>query len=125
MVRVYQEDHASGQRLFEESVELRQRTVGPAHPDTLKARNGLAITLSGQGLWDEAEATHRDIIEIKEAGLGPAHPSTLDSMYNLALLLKHRGRYEESEDLFVDAIARGRSSTLPEAHWRFAPLISM
>ena len=55
-------------------MSLRQRVLGPEHPDTLTSRYNLALALAHQEKWREA----RVVAEVAEAGfrwvLGDGHP---------------------------------------------------
>ena len=42
-------------------LEVRQRVLGPEHPDTLLSMNNLALAMESQGKAAEAEALHRQV----------------------------------------------------------------
>ena len=46
--------------------------------------NNLALVLSDQGKYEEAEEMHRQTLGLSETVLGKEHPDTLTSMNNLA-----------------------------------------
>ena len=41
------------------------------HPDTLQSMNNLAVSLSEQGKYAEAEAMHQQTLQLRETVLGP------------------------------------------------------
>jgi tetratricopeptide (TPR) repeat protein len=59
----------------------------------------LALVLSGQEKYEEAEEVHRQTLKLREKVLGKEHPSTLSSMSNLALVLRDQGNYKEAEEM--------------------------
>jgi hypothetical protein len=62
-----------------------------SNPSTLTSINYLALVLSDQDKYGQAEEIHRQELRLTETVLGKEHPSTLTSMDNLALVLKGRG----------------------------------
>ncbi|MBX9584707.1 MAG: tetratricopeptide repeat protein, partial [Gemmataceae bacterium] len=87
------------------AVELRERTDGPDHPNTLDSVNCLAVLLAARGDHRAAEPLHRRALAGREAALGPDHPDTLRSVKNLAVLLRTRGDLEAAEPLLRRALA--------------------
>src|SRR5438552_4048893 len=78
-------------------VEVRSQVLGPEHPDTLRSRNRLAVTLWRQAKFMEAEADFRKLIKLEEKAIGPEHPNTLSSRHRLAAVLYREGKYAEAE----------------------------
>jgi tetratricopeptide (TPR) repeat protein len=60
-----------------------EKMLGKEYPDTLTSINNLALVLSSQGKYDEAERIHRQALALRETVLGKEHPNTLTSMNNL------------------------------------------
>jgi hypothetical protein len=58
--------------------------------------NNLALVLSEQEQYSEAEALHRQTLELYKRILGEQHPSTLISINNLASVLKAQGKHEKA-----------------------------
>jgi hypothetical protein len=73
-------------RLVEQVVEVRRRTLGEEHPDTLRSMHGLSIRFSEVGRRPEALQLAEQVVETHRRTLGEEHPDTLSSMHNLALL---------------------------------------
>src|SRR5437762_585064 len=61
--------------------------------------NNLAVVLSDQGRYEQAEEMHRQALALKERVLGKEHPDTLTSMSNLAGVLSGQGKYEQAVEL--------------------------
>ena len=65
--------------LYERVLADRERELGSEHPDTLAARNNLALAYQTAGRTDEAIALHEQALADRERVLGPDHPGTLNS----------------------------------------------
>jgi len=67
---------AEAEPLFRKALEIRERVLGPDHPDTATSYNNVAFNLNAQGRAAEAELLFRKALEIRERVLGPDHPDT-------------------------------------------------
>jgi serine/threonine protein kinase/tetratricopeptide (TPR) repeat protein len=90
------------------AVELRRAALGDEHPDTLVARNNLALALDELGESTDAEREHRAILDARRRALGDDHVDTLTSLNNLACTLDDQGRWDASEPLHREALDRRR-----------------
>ena len=63
---------------------LRERVLGPEHPDTLTTRNNLAAWRGEAGDAAGAVAAFAELLPLRERVLGPEHPDTLATRHNLA-----------------------------------------
>ncbi|MER7997481.1 FxSxx-COOH system tetratricopeptide repeat protein [Streptomyces sp. NPDC095613] len=94
--------HARG-RLREAIGQLREiadeelQRSGPAHPDTITARNSLGVALKDFGKLEEAAAVYREGLR----GAGAKHlddqPLILTLRHNLAVVLRIQGNLDEAE----------------------------
>ena len=76
--------YAAARDLQRRVLEVRERVLGPEHPETLDARGILA---SWTGLAGDAAAARDQLaalLPVYERVLGPEHPETLDARSNLA-----------------------------------------
>jgi tetratricopeptide (TPR) repeat protein len=64
----------------------------------------IAISLSQQGKYAEAEAMDWQALQLQETVLGKDHPDTLASMNNLAESLRQQGKYAEAEAMHRQAL---------------------
>jgi len=88
------------------ALELRQRKLGPDHPDTFGTMNSLAVLYWVQGRYDEAEPLFKATLDARKRVLGPNDPATLASMHNLATLYNNRGLYDKAEPLFLETLEK-------------------
>jgi non-specific serine/threonine protein kinase/serine/threonine-protein kinase len=91
------------------ALAIRERALGPDHPDTLAAVFVLASAEKVLGHYPEAEALHRRAWIGRERVLGSDHPDTLASQAALSMHLFDLDRRAEGELLmrrFVEQAAR-------------------
>ena len=92
--------YAEAEPLYRRSLEIKEKQLGPDHPDVAGSLNNLAILYADQGRYAEAEPLYRRSLKIREAKLGPDHPDVAASLNNLAILYQSQGRYAEAEPLY-------------------------
>ena len=78
---------AEGRALMRQSLEHRERSLGPDNPATLLARSNFSHALLESGEVDEAEAMMRVTLAKAEAALGGDHPLTTSVRDGLESLL--------------------------------------
>ncbi|HJZ32155.1 MAG TPA: tetratricopeptide repeat protein, partial [Hyphomicrobiaceae bacterium] len=91
--------------LYRRSLAIREKVLGPGHPDVAQSLNNLALLCRNQGRYPEAEQLYRRSLAIRETALGPDHPSVANSLNNLAELYQGQGRYAEAEPLYKRTVA--------------------
>ncbi|KAF2198551.1 hypothetical protein GQ43DRAFT_434174 [Delitschia confertaspora ATCC 74209] len=85
------ERYKTAEKMFQETLALREKILGKEHPETLTTMNSLALTLSDQEKYAEAEKMHRETLAPGEKVSGKERPETLTTMNNLALTLNRQG----------------------------------
>ena len=78
--------------LYERSLAIDEKVLGPAHPDVATSLNNLAGLYQAQGKYAEAEPLYRRSLAIREKVLGPDHPDVAVSLNNLASLDQDQGK---------------------------------
>ncbi|MFD6930083.1 tetratricopeptide repeat protein [Streptomyces sp. NPDC059945] len=91
--------YVTEQGLYQQLCSAQDRLLGAGHPDLLRSRNRLAITLVGMGEYVRAVDVHRQILTERLRALGSDHPETLTSQNNLAWALQKMGHYAQAADL--------------------------
>src|ERR1700674_2601472 len=86
--------------LYRRALGIREKVLGPDHPDAATALNGLAELYETEGRYAEAEALYRRSLGIREKARGPEHPDVGTSLGNLAWLYGSQGRFAEAEPLY-------------------------
>jgi tetratricopeptide (TPR) repeat protein len=95
------------------AIDIRRRSLGRNHPETLKSETDLADVygLIAQGdaqVAAKAEPLYRRVVDVRLQELGPNHPDTLMAQVKLAAYDAMRGRSAEAESLLVKTLDAAR-----------------
>ena len=96
MLLNYKGDYDGAEPLFRRSLEIRDKVLGPEHPDTAISLANLGSLLSDKGDYGAAEPLYRRELAIMEKINGLEHPDTFTSLQNFGVLLRNIGRLEEA-----------------------------
>ena len=91
--------------LLKRGLAIREKALGPEHPNTAQSLNNLAALYDRQGRYEEAEPLYQRALAIREKALGPEHPNTATSLNNLVAFYRSLGRGDEAARL--EARAKG------------------
>ncbi len=97
--------YGSARPLYERSLAIRERVLGPEHPDTVISLNNLALALHAQGELMAARHLHERALAIRERVRGPEHPSVAVSLNNLGLVVQAQGELMAARHLHERALA--------------------
>ncbi len=92
-------------RLYKRSLAIREKALGPEHPNVAQSLNNLALLYDAQGKYAEAEPLYKRALAIYEKVLGPEHPHVAASLNNLAELYRVQDKYAEAGKLEARAKA--------------------
>jgi tetratricopeptide (TPR) repeat protein len=106
--------YGDAEPLFEQSLAIRKKALGPEHPDVAASLNHLALLYDAQGLYAKAEPLYQQSLAIRKKALGPEHPDVAQSLNNLALLYEAQGLYAKAEPLYQQSLAIWRKAFGPE-----------
>jgi tetratricopeptide (TPR) repeat protein len=84
---------------LEESIALRQRLLGDAHPDTRASRAVLAGLLRETGKLNDARSMYQALVDDCTRAAGAEHPETLAARSALAGTLAQLGEFARAVDL--------------------------
>lgn len=70
------------------SLEMRERVLGPDHPDCAQSLNNLAALYNEKKHYDKAEELYEKALDIRRRALAPDHPSLAYTVKHLAVLYK-------------------------------------
>jgi CHAT domain-containing protein/Tfp pilus assembly protein PilF len=102
--------------LAERVLEIRERVLGPEHPDVAAALNSLGGIYFFKGDYGKAEPLYRRALAIGEKALPPEHPALSIYLENLANLYFFfvREDFERAEQLHQRALDIRKKSLGPE-----------
>ena len=107
-------EYAKAEPLFQEALRVRQKVLGPEHPDTAQSFNNLAWLYRVMGEYDKAEPLYQEALRIRRKVLGPENPLTAQSLINLAWLYRAMGEYDKAEPLYREALRIYKKALAPE-----------
>ena len=81
-----QGQYAQAEPLYKRALAIREKALGPDHPDVATSLNNLAALYRAQGQYAQAEPLFKRSLAIREKALGPDHPDVATSLNNLAKL---------------------------------------
>ncbi len=90
---------------YQRALALREKVLGPEHPDVATSLNNLAALHDKQGKYAEAELLYQRALNIYEKARGPEYPDMATSLNNLAELYRAQGKYAQAEPLYQQALA--------------------
>ncbi|MBL8251927.1 MAG: tetratricopeptide repeat protein, partial [Candidatus Competibacter sp.] len=90
---------------LERSLSLREKALGPDHPDNALNLILLATLYSAQDKLIEIEPLYLRALAIQEKALGPDHPDVALSLNGLGFLYRARGQYAKAEPPLQRALA--------------------
>jgi CHAT domain-containing protein/tetratricopeptide (TPR) repeat protein len=84
---------------------LREKALGPDHPDIAASLEDLALLHRRKGEYARAEPLYQRALALREKALGPDHPDVASSLNDLAVLYLFNGGYARAEPLLQRALA--------------------
>ncbi|KAI0405909.1 hypothetical protein F4802DRAFT_561183 [Xylaria palmicola] len=82
------------------TLELRERTLGLNHLDTLTSMDSLADILYKQEKYEEAEKMYQQTLALRQETLAVNYPDILTNMESLADSFYKQEKYEEAEEMY-------------------------
>ena len=107
--------YAEAEPIYQRSLRLREKALGPDHPDVATSLNNLAALYRAQGKYDAAEPLYQRSLRLREKALGPDHPYVGTSLNNLAVLFYNTSKFDEAAAMAHQALQIFRAR-LGEAH---------
>jgi tetratricopeptide (TPR) repeat protein len=90
--------------LYERALAIREKILGPDHPDVAEGLNNLAALYYLQGQYAQAEPLYQRSLAIWEEALGVNHVNVALSLNNLAELYRNRHKYAQAKPLHERAL---------------------
>jgi CHAT domain-containing protein/Tfp pilus assembly protein PilF len=106
VLQLYQQGkYVEATEIAKQALVIREKALGPDHPDVGQSLNNLAALYRAQGRYAEAEPLYQRGLAIIEKALGPDHPRVGATLTNLARLFESQGRYAEAEPFYKRGLA--------------------
>ena len=86
--------------LCKRALDIREKFLGPSHPDVAKQLNNLALICQHQEKYDDVEKYFARAIDIYTRNFGANDPHTIKTKNNLASVFLHQQKYEQAEELY-------------------------
>lgn len=86
---------------LERVVDLRKRSLGPEHTDTLTSMDELAVLYTYQSKYAAAETLLKQVVETRQRLFGNEHKDTLAAMSDLALAIAYQGDDARAAPIFA------------------------
>jgi hypothetical protein len=106
--------YAAALPLFERALVIREKALGPEHPDTAVSLNNIGRMLQDRGDLTGARPLLERALAITEEALGSEHPDTAEKLNNLANLLRDQGSLSGARRLYERALAISEKALGPE-----------
>jgi tetratricopeptide (TPR) repeat protein len=107
-------DFVQSRTISERVLALREKSLGPDHPDTATSLNNLAVLLRTVGDFAAARPLYERALAIREKILGSDHPDTGTCLSSFANLLYEVGDYSGARPLYERALAVREKSLGPD-----------
>src|SRR5258708_6504240 len=107
------------QSLAESALNLREKALGPDHPEVAAALNLLGVICTGRSDYTRAESLFQRALAINEKAFGSDHPAAAEVTDNLAKNYNAKGNYAEAERLANNALSN-RQKVLGPDHFLVA-----
>jgi tetratricopeptide (TPR) repeat protein len=104
--------YADADPLYQRSLAIREKALGPDHLAVAESLNNLAVLSFNQGRYADAEPLYQRSLAIWEKALGHDHPDVATALNNLAELYRGQGRYADP-------------SRCTNVHWPFGKRLSV
>ncbi|SOD42527.1 tetratricopeptide repeat protein [Nitrosovibrio sp. Nv4] len=98
---------------YQKALTIREKSLGPGHPDVGVSLNNLAGLYHDLGLYAKAEPLLQRSLDIMVKAHGPDHPDVAVCLNNLATLYYTQGEYAKAEPLYQRSLKIGEKTYGP------------
>ncbi len=107
-------EYAKALPLYQRTIAIEEKALGPEHPSVARSLNNLAALYQDMGEYAKALPLYQRSLAISEKALGPEHPSVATRLNNLALLYQAMGEYAKALPLYQRSLAISEKALGPE-----------
>ena len=91
--------------LVEEALEVRQRELGPGHPDTVASRIELGQLYWLAGRYPEAQVALEEALADRQRAFGPEAPEVAEVLDHLGSVYSTQAFWDQAQEAFTQALA--------------------
>jgi tetratricopeptide (TPR) repeat protein len=106
--------YTDAEPLYQQALAIREKTLGPEHPDLAQSLNNLAGLYATQGRYIKAEPLYQRALAIREKALGPEDRDVAWSLNDLGVLYYSQDQYGKAEPLLQRALAIWETALGPD-----------
>jgi CHAT domain-containing protein/tetratricopeptide (TPR) repeat protein len=100
VIQLYRQGHyVDAISIAREVLQIREKALGPDHPEVAESLTNLAVLYHRWGRYAEAEPLYKRSLAIKEKALRPDNAAVAISLDNLGALYDTEGRFAQAEPL--------------------------
>ncbi|MEI7590291.1 MAG: CHAT domain-containing tetratricopeptide repeat protein [Deltaproteobacteria bacterium] len=107
-------NHIAAESRYKRALAIREKSLGPDHPDVVFVLSNLAVLYEAIGNFAEAEPLLKRALAIKEKSLGAEHPDVAEYLQYMAAFYYLTSNFAEVGPLFKRALAIKEKSLGPE-----------
>jgi tetratricopeptide (TPR) repeat protein/tRNA A-37 threonylcarbamoyl transferase component Bud32 len=104
-IALRQGKHEEALAHLQQALDIREKALGPEHPDVAKTLSALGNVLTESGRYHESLTYLQRAVQTSEAALGLEHPLVADALTNWGNLLKRQGKLDAALDAHRRALA--------------------
>ena len=106
---------AEAKAAHEQALAIRERVLGPDHPDVAGSFNNLALVLDDLGDFPAAIRSHERALALRERLLGPEHPDVAQTLNNLGTVLQDTADFAGARTAFERSLAIREKVLAPDS----------
>jgi CHAT domain-containing protein/tetratricopeptide (TPR) repeat protein len=111
---VSQGKHEEAGSILQRDLVVREKALGPDHPEISRFLYKLAGLRGGQRRYAEAESLYKRALKIVEKNAGKNHDAYGAVLQNLAVIYQAQGRFVEAEPLFKRSLVIAEKTLGPD-----------
>jgi tetratricopeptide (TPR) repeat protein len=114
-IKLGQCDYEKALSFYEKSLEIRQKTRPPNHPDLAASYNYIGNLYQNMGEYSKALSYYEKALEIYQKTLPPNHPDLATSYSGIGLVYQNMGEYSKAVSFYEKSLEINQK-TLPPNH---------
>ncbi|CAI7608433.1 unnamed protein product [Penicillium bialowiezense] len=103
-LHLFKEEFSESEELFNQSIKVLLRELGPRHSDTLEVAGALVNIYISQGRLSDAGELAPLVLEMSKAAFGAGDPKTASITTKMAYIYAQLWRLDEAEALYTTAL---------------------